>query len=97
MISILIFTRRPLVFRHRKMVWHKMLEVAGVAFSAPWNGTPRFAARVGGLVGLTYTRIGLVQPWEQLKLSAEYAPETGTDPAMTTIRIGFRFGINFHI
>ena len=91
------YTAVPLVFRHRKMVWHQDVEVAGVAFGAPWNGTPRFAARVGGLVGLTYTRIGLVQPWGGLKLSAEYAPETGSDPAMTTIRIGFRFGINFHI
>jgi len=96
-VNLDFYTAVPLVFRHRSMIWHQDIEVAGVAFGAPWNGTPRFAARVGGLIGLTYTRIGILQPWGGLKLSGEYAPKTSTDAAMTTIRIGFRFGINFHL
>ncbi len=87
----------PVVLRHRTLLWHQDLDMAMVAHGAFWKESPRFAVRLGGLFGLTYSRIGAVQPWGGLKMSAEYAPKLGHAHEMLTIRVGLRFGVDFHL
>jgi hypothetical protein len=87
----------PITMRHRGLMWHQDLELAPVALGAPWRDSMRWAVRIGGLLGLTYSRMGRIQPWGGLKVSAEHAPAYEDEAALTTVRVGIRFGVDIHL
>ena len=96
-IDLSFYFALPLTVRHRGLMWHQDMEIAPVALGAPWRDAMRWAVRVGGLLGLTYSRIGRVQPWGGLKISAEHAPAYKDFDPLTTVRIGLRFGVDIHL
>ena len=87
----------PLVFRHRGQFWHQDLEVAGVGVGVPWRDDLRWGGRVAGLVGVTYPRLGALQPWFGLRMGFEYCPSMNNEPEFFTVRIGFRVGVDLHL
>ena len=96
-VQLEFYSALPFTLRHRQTLWHQDLEAAVVALGPIWRQRPRLAARLAALVGLTYIRIGKLQPWGGLRIASEYAPETATRVAHWTFRVGFRFGFNFHL
>ncbi|MGC6418365.1 MAG: hypothetical protein ACON3Z_14680 [Bradymonadia bacterium] len=96
-IDLLFYFALPVTLRYRSRLWHRDVEIAPVTMGLPWQDERRYGGRVGGLFGLTYARLGIIQPWGGLKISAEYIPsQQGMDDSLT-MRIGLRFGFDLHI
>ncbi|MEE2786581.1 MAG: hypothetical protein VX589_04515 [Myxococcota bacterium] len=95
-IDVDMYFGAPIVLRHRSEFWHQDIEVAGAALGVPWRDQMRYAGRVAGLIGVTYPRLGQVQPWFGIRFGAEYSPEQHGAPDFVTVRLGFRVGLDLH-
>ena len=95
-IEVTFYSAIPLTFRHRSQLWHQDIAVAAVAVGNFWNEAPQFAARLGTLIGFTYTRLGRAQPWGGVKLGVEYAPGYDDFEEAITFRVGLRLGADLY-
>ncbi|MBV71056.1 MAG: hypothetical protein CMH52_06855 [Myxococcales bacterium] len=96
-IDLMFYFATPITLRHRKRLWHQDVELAPVALGLPWQDEMRFGGRIGGLFGLTYARLGMIQPWGGLKVAVEYIPGQNGQEELVTMRLGLRFGFDLHL
>ena len=85
----------PLILRHSGVLWRQEVEISPVTMGIPWLDPLRFGIRVGGLVGLSYLRVGDVMPWAGLVVYSEYVFARAGLPDAWTLRIGARFGFSW--